>query len=42
MIKTSRLMNSQFNLKPDTCDEVWLFFDIETDGLYDQVQKYIA
>lgn len=39
MIKTSRLMNSQFNLKPDTCDEVWLFFDIETDGLYDQVTK---
>ena len=31
--------NSKFNLKPNTSDEKWYVFDLETDGLYDDVTQ---
>ena len=31
--------NSQFKMKPDSVNESWLIFDIETNGLYDQVTE---
>ena len=31
--------NSKFNLKPNTSDEKWYVFDLETDGLYDDVTE---
>jgi len=30
--------NSQFKMKPDSASESWLIFDLETNGLYDQVE----
>lgn len=31
--------NCQFNLKPDSSNENWFVFDLETNGLYDDVTK---
>ena len=32
-------MTYQFNLKPNSLDEKWYVFDIETNGLYDDVTE---
>lgn len=37
MTNISQVKNSAFALKPDSENETWLIFDIETDGLYDEV-----
>jgi DNA polymerase I-like protein with 3'-5' exonuclease and polymerase domains len=37
MTKTFLAKNSQFKMKPDSVNERWLIFDIETDNLYDKV-----
>ncbi len=37
MMKTLLAKNSQFKMKPDSVNERWLVFDIETDNLYDKV-----
>ena len=39
MTKTLPVKNSQFKMKPDSENESWLIFDIETDGLYDQATQ---
>jgi DNA polymerase-1 len=36
-MKTLLAKNSQFKMKPDSVNERWLVFDIETDNLYDKV-----
>jgi DNA polymerase-1 len=38
-MKTSPVKNSQFKMKPDSVNESWLVFDLESDGLYDKVTK---
>ena len=37
MMTSSPIKTCQFNLKPDTSDENWYIFDLETNGLYDDV-----
>tara|TARA_R100000657_G_C4681788_1_gene131078 strand:+ start:289 stop:2145 length:1857 start_codon:yes stop_codon:yes gene_type:complete len=37
MIQNSLIKTCQFNLKPVTSDENWYIFDLETNGLYDDV-----
>ena len=37
MTKTFLAKNSQFKMKPDSVNERWLIFDIETDNLYNKV-----
>tara|TARA_Y100001972_G_scaffold103463_1_gene129772 strand:+ start:53 stop:1909 length:1857 start_codon:yes stop_codon:yes gene_type:complete len=37
MIQNSLIKTCQFNLKPATSDENWYIFDLETNGLYDDV-----
>ena len=39
MTKLLPVKNSQFKMKPDSENESWLIFDIETDGLYDQATQ---
>jgi len=39
MTKALQLKDSTFNLKPNTSDENWYVFDLETDGLYDAVTQ---
>ena len=39
MTSNSLLKTSMFTMKPSSASESWLAFDIETDGLYDQVTK---
>lgn len=35
----SPVKNLKFSLKPDTEDETWLIFDLESDGLYDDATQ---
>ena len=39
MMQNLPVKNSQFNLKPSTSDENWFVFDLETNGLYDDVNQ---
>tara|TARA_A100000171_G_scaffold20373_1_gene18781 strand:- start:1593 stop:3455 length:1863 start_codon:yes stop_codon:yes gene_type:complete len=39
MMSSSPVTISKFNLQPDTDKELWLIFDIETNGLYDDVTE---
>ena len=39
MTKTLSMKNSQFKTTADSEDESWLIFDLESDGLYDDVSK---
>jgi DNA polymerase-1 len=39
MTKTLPVKNSQFKMKPDSVNESWLVFDLESDGFYDKVTK---
>ena len=39
MTNNFQRMTSQFNLKPNSLDEKWYVFDIETNGLYDDVNE---
>ena len=39
MMQNLPVKNSQFNLKPNTSDENWFVFDLETNGLYDDVNQ---
>ena len=36
---TSPVKNLKFSLQPDTKDETWLIFDLESDGLYDDATQ---
>ena len=38
-IPTSPVKTLKFNLQPDTKDETWLIFDLESDGLYDDATQ---
>jgi DNA polymerase-1 len=39
MMSNLPVKNSKFNLKPNTSDENWYVFDLETNGLYDDVTE---
>ena len=39
MMSFSQVNNSKFTLQPSTSKELWLVFDIETNGLYDDVTE---
>ena len=39
MTVTSLQKSYQFSLKPNSLNDKWYVFDIETDGLYDDVTK---
>ena len=39
MMKTSLVKDSKFNLKPNSSAEKWYVFDLETNGLYDDVNE---
>ena len=39
MMTNSLVKDSRFNLKPNTSAEKWYVFDLETNGLYDDVTE---
>ena len=39
MMTTSLVKDSKFNLKPNSSAEKWYVFDLETNGLYDDVNE---
>ena len=39
MTKNLKMKNSQFKTTADSENESWLIFDLESDGLYDNVTK---